>query len=80
LKRDGVRTVPASLPEHERFLTADQLAPILGVSLDWVYERAKSGELPSFKIGTQRRFLYSEVRQALERFREGPQAARLRSA
>jgi len=31
-------------PEPERLLSADELAPILGMSLDWVYERAKAGE------------------------------------
>jgi predicted DNA-binding transcriptional regulator AlpA len=34
-------------PEPERLLSADELAPILGMSLDWVYERAKAGDLPS---------------------------------
>jgi excisionase family DNA binding protein len=64
--------VSASQPEHERYLSADELAPILGMSLDWVYERAKAGELPSYKLpGGKRKFLYSEVRQALARFRQG---------
>ena len=56
-----------------RFLTATQLAPLLCVSEDWVYERAKSGELPSFKLpGGLRRFRWSEVDTVLEeRFREG---------
>lgn len=31
----------------EPYLTADQLAPLLSVSLDWIYERAKAGDLPS---------------------------------
>jgi excisionase family DNA binding protein len=53
-------------------LSADELAPILGMSLDWVYERAKAGELPSYEFpGGRRRFLYSEVREALARFRQG---------
>jgi predicted DNA-binding transcriptional regulator AlpA len=32
----------------EPYLTADQLAPLLSVSLDWIYERAKAGDLPSY--------------------------------
>jgi excisionase family DNA binding protein len=64
--------VRRSQPEHERYLSADELAPILGMSLDWVYERAKAGELPSYKLpGGKRKFLYSEVRQAIARFRQG---------
>ena len=49
---------------------------------DWVYERAKSGELPSFKLpGGLRRFRLSEVDRALEeRYREGGSVPRLRTA
>ena len=39
-----------SQPEPERLLSADELAPLLGMSLDWVYERAKSGALPSIVL------------------------------
>jgi excisionase family DNA binding protein len=59
-----------SRPEPERLLSADELAPILGMSLDWVYERAKAGDLPSLVLpGGRRKFLYSEVREALNRWR-----------
>jgi excisionase family DNA binding protein len=57
-------------PDHERLLSADELAPILGMSLDWVYERAKAGDLPSLVLpGGRRKFLYSEVREAMDRWR-----------
>jgi predicted DNA-binding transcriptional regulator AlpA len=59
-----------SRPEPERLLAADELAPILGMSLDWVYERAKAGDLPSLVLpGGRRKFLYSEVRNAMDRWR-----------
>jgi predicted DNA-binding transcriptional regulator AlpA len=59
-----------SRPEPERLLSADELAPILGMSLDWVYERAKARDLPSLVLpGGRRKFLYSEVREALDRWR-----------
>jgi excisionase family DNA binding protein len=59
-----------SRSEHERLLSADELAPILGMSLDWVYERAKAGDLPSLVLpGGRRKFLYSEVREAMDRWR-----------
>jgi excisionase family DNA binding protein len=45
----------------ERMLTVRQLAAALGVHPNWVYERANSGELPSYKIGGARRFLPSEI-------------------
>jgi predicted DNA-binding transcriptional regulator AlpA len=56
--------------EPERLLSADELAPILGMSLDWVYERAKVGDLPSLVLpGGRRKFFYSEVREAMDRWR-----------
>jgi predicted DNA-binding transcriptional regulator AlpA len=67
---------------EERFLTAAQLAPLLCVSEDWVYERAKSGDLPSFKLpGGRRIFRWSEIVATLEeRFREGGSVPTLRGA
>jgi len=57
-------------PEPERLLSADELASILGMSLDWVYERAKARDLPSLVLpGGRRKFRYSEVREALDRWR-----------
>ena len=56
--------------QPERLLSADELAPILGMSLDWVYERTKVGDLPSLVLpGGRRKFLYSEVRKAMDRWR-----------
>jgi excisionase family DNA binding protein len=66
----------------EVFVTAAEVARRLCVSVDWVYERAKSGELPSYKLpGGRRLFRWSEILATLEeRYREGgsmpnPQAA-----
>ena len=57
----------------EPYLTADQLAPLLSVSLDWIYERAKAGDLPSYVLpGGRRRFLFSEVQESMGRWRAGP--------
>ena len=56
--------------EPERLLSTDELASILGMSLDWLYERAKARELPSLVLpGGRRKFRYSEVREALDRWR-----------
>jgi excisionase family DNA binding protein len=58
---------------REPFLTADQVAEVLGMSRDWVYERALAGDLPSYKLpGGKRRFLYSELLAAVRCFRQGP--------
>jgi excisionase family DNA binding protein len=45
----------------ERMLTAREIADTLGVHENWVYDRAATGELPSYKFGGNRRFRPSEV-------------------
>ena len=47
--------------QMEPWISVDDLALILCVSTDWVYEKAASGELPSYKFGGHRRFRVSEV-------------------
>jgi excisionase family DNA binding protein len=45
----------------ESMMTARQVAELLGVHENWVYDHAASGELPSYKIGGTRRFIRVEV-------------------
>ncbi len=45
----------------ESMMTARQVAELLGVHENWVYDQAASGELPSYKIGGTRRFDRDEV-------------------
>lgn len=45
----------------EPWIGVGDLALALGVSTDWVYEKAAAGELPSYKFGGHRRFRVSEV-------------------
>jgi excisionase family DNA binding protein len=46
----------------ESMMTARQVAELLGVHENWVYDQAASGELPSYKIGGARRFDADELR------------------
>jgi excisionase family DNA binding protein len=43
-------------------MTARQVAALLGVHENWVYDQAAAGLLPSYKIGGTRRFLPDELR------------------
>ena len=62
-----------SRSDREPFMDAAQVAALLGMSRDWVYERALAGDLPSYKFpGGKRRFLYSELLAEVRKFREGP--------
>ena len=45
----------------EPWVGVDDLAHVLGVSTDWVYEKAAAGDLPSYKFGGHRRFRVSEI-------------------
>ena len=47
-------------------MTARQVAELLGVHENWVYDQAAGGDLPSYKIGGSRRFQPDEV-QRLDR-------------
>jgi excisionase family DNA binding protein len=47
-------------------LTARELAERLGVHPNYVYALAKSGELPSYRFGGNRRFSWAEVELWLE--------------
>lgn len=55
----------------EPWIGVDELAHVLGVSIDWVYEKAASGELPSYKFGGHRRFRVSEVEDWAHRHASG---------
>jgi excisionase family DNA binding protein len=54
----------------ESMMTARQVAELLGVHENWVYDQAASGELPSYKIGGTRRFDPDELRDWIGEHRE----------
>jgi hypothetical protein len=63
----------------DEFVTAPEVAGRLRVSVDWVYEHAKSGDLPSYKLpgaggSSGGRRLWARLE---ERFREGGSVPRL---
>jgi excisionase family DNA binding protein len=65
----------------ESMMTARQVAELLGVHENWVYDQAANGDLPSYKIGGTRRFDPGELRgwiaehRQAERGRQAPRAA-----
>jgi excisionase family DNA binding protein len=54
----------------ESLMSARQVAELLGVHENWVYDQAASGTLPSYKIGGTRRFDPDELRQWILSHRE----------
>ena len=51
-------------------MTARQVAELLGVHENWVYDQAARGVLPSYKIGGARRFDRDEVRRWIAEHRQ----------
>lgn len=60
----------------ESMMTVRQVAELLGVHENWVYDQAAGGELPSYKIGGTRRFDPDELRGWIADHREREQPAR----
>ena len=58
----ALRLVSEEEHVEEPMMTARQVAELLGVHENWVYDQAASGVLPSYKIGGTRRFLAEELR------------------
>ena len=54
----------------ESMMSVRQVAELLGVHENWVYDQAASGQLPSYKIGGTRRFDRNEVRGWIADHRE----------
>lgn len=54
----------------ESMMTARQVAELLGVHENWVYDLAACGELPSYKIGGTRRFVREEIHGWIGEHRE----------
>jgi excisionase family DNA binding protein len=54
----------------ESMMTVRQVAELLGVHENWVYDQAASGELPSYKLGGTRRFDPDELRGWIAEHRE----------
>lgn len=54
----------------ESMMTVRQVAELLGVHENWVYDQAAGGGLPSYKIGGTRRFDPDELRGWIGEHRE----------
>jgi excisionase family DNA binding protein len=60
----------------ESMMTVREVAELLGVHENWVYDQAASGELPSYKIGGTRRIDRDEFRAWIAEQRERERPAR----
>lgn len=61
-------------------MNARQVARLLGLHENWVYDHAAAGNLPSYKFGGTRRFRRGDIDAWLAAHREGSQHAASASA
>lgn len=57
---------------HEPFVDVGAVKAHTGLPESWIYDHAKNGDFPSYKVGHYRRFLLSEVDEYMRRHRERP--------
>jgi excisionase family DNA binding protein len=62
----------------ESMMTARQVAELLGVHENWVYDQAAAGVLPSYKLGGTRRFDPEELRRWIAHHRQAERDQRER--
>ncbi len=54
----------------EPLLDADEVAKLLGVDIAYIYTQARSGKMPSIKLGKYRKFSPSQLKKWLDRKNE----------
>ena len=67
-ERDGERGTP--------LVTIRAVAQMLGMSLRWVHERVRRGEIPYYKFGRALRFDPEEIRRWRTQYRNTPEGMR----
>lgn len=58
-------------PGMEEFVDVNSLAKKFGPPASWWYQKAESGEVPSYKLGKYRRFRMAEIESWLQSRRSG---------
>jgi excisionase family DNA binding protein len=56
---------------HGRLLTADEVAEVLGVSKEWVWEQSRLGLIPTITLGRFRRYRQEAVERWLLSIEDG---------
>ena len=64
----------------ESMMTVRQVAELLGVHENWVYDQAARGGLPSYKLGGTRRFDPEELRGWIAAHRQHDRSGRREAA
>lgn len=57
-------------------LTAEEVAEMIGMGVDWIYEQARRGSIPVVKLGRYRRFRRESIEQWVTDNERGSSARR----
>ena len=60
-------------PPESSLVNSKEVARRLGVSLRWIHERTRLGEIPCYRFGTALRFDLAEVSAWLTKFHHAPE-------
>jgi len=55
-QRKDINSISDRILAFQRAMTAEEVSELFGVHLDTIYKLARSGSIPSFRIGTSVRF------------------------
>jgi excisionase family DNA binding protein len=53
-------------PTERELLTAEEVAALLGIGVDWVWEQARKGRIPHIRLGRFRRFRRQAIQDRLD--------------
>ena len=62
------RSTATSVPAPEPLWSVRDVAAFTGMSLRWVHERTRRGEIPCYRLGTALRFDPQEIRDWVGKF------------
>jgi excisionase family DNA binding protein len=66
--------MPATAPEFEPFLDADEVAPLLHLKPETVRAQARRGIIPAVRVGRSLRFRLSDIAAALRPAAPAPES------
>ncbi len=85
--RNASRQIDQSGPDREppaergvngqrELLTADEVADLLGMGVEWVWAQTRAGNIPSISLGRYRRYRRQAIDEWLQELESRPPSAR----
>ncbi len=61
---------------RRELLTADEVAELLGMSVDWIWAQTRAGNIPTINLGRYRRYRRQAIEEWLQELESRPRAKR----